>query len=132
MEPPVASTSLKLATHSVARVESREFTVVVFPTSTLVKYISAGEDGAVDGLLLRTKFFLTYLEHRFFTPVSRQKKILGTSSFDIDLSLILQRRLSTSTYDSKSARSPPASLVVYGGLLMKQCFLSSAFLFPLF
>jgi hypothetical protein len=54
------------------------------------------------GIVAESKIFLTYLEYRLFTPVSRQKQNSRNLSFDIDLSsLILQRRLSTSTYDSK-------------------------------
>jgi hypothetical protein len=74
MGPLVASTSRKLTTHSVGRVESREFTVVVFPISTLVNIF----DGADGWIVAESKISFTYLEHRLFTPVSRQKKILGT------------------------------------------------------
>jgi hypothetical protein len=58
MEPLVASTSRKLTTHSIARVEPRKFTVVVFPFSTLVNIFLLVGDGAVDGLLLRAKISL--------------------------------------------------------------------------
>jgi hypothetical protein len=73
------------------------------------------------GLLLRAKFSFTYPEHRlFYARLTTKRKILGNPlRSTLILSLILQRRLSTSICDSKSARSPPASLVVYGGLLMK-------------
>jgi hypothetical protein len=48
--------------------------VVVFPISTLVNIF----DGADGWIVAESKISFTYLEHRLFTPVSRQKKILGT------------------------------------------------------
>lgn len=97
MEPLVVSTSRKLTAHSTARVESREFTVVVFPSSTLVNIFLPVRMEASWWIVAESKISFAYLEHRLFTPVSRQKENSG-NSFDIDLSsLILQRRLSTST-----------------------------------
>ena len=74
MGPLVASTSRKLTTHSVARVESREFTVVVFPTSTPCQYIFVREDGAVGGLLLRAKLSLHIWSTVFLRPSHDKRK----------------------------------------------------------
>lgn len=51
--------------------------------------------------MLRAKISLHIWSTVFLRPSYDKRKILGTPSFDIDLPLILQRRLSTSTYDSK-------------------------------
>ena len=65
---------------------------MVFPTSTLVNIFLFHEDGTVGGIVAESKNFPYIIWSTvFFTPVSRQKKILGTPWFDIDLSsLILQ------------------------------------------
>lgn len=79
MGPLVASTSRKLTTHSLARVESREFTVVVFPNFDPCQYICIREDGTVGGIVAESKNFPLHIWSTVvFTPVSRQKKILGT------------------------------------------------------
>lgn len=77
MGPLVASTSRKRTTHSLARVESREFTVVVFPPSIFVNIFVFVRMEQLVGLLLRAKNFLTYMEYRPFYARLTTKEIFG-------------------------------------------------------